>query len=598
MAVTVAEIQAKLSLTGKEAYTADLAASSARTKAAANQMGTSADQASSKAGGMGAAFGTFAKVAAVAAAAALGAVGAASIKSAASMEQNRVAFETMLGSASAAGKMLKDIEAFALKTPFNLPQVVEGSKALLAYGVSADKIIPTFNALGNIAAGVGRDKLPQLTLAFGQVKAAGQLTGAELRQFTEAGVPLLEVLAKQSGKTAAQVKNDMERGIAPSFGEVESALFSMSQEGGKFFNLMERQSATLSGSFSNFVDTLGKIGRAIVGVNSQGEVMAGSIFETLAKGLTAITDFLVANQATIIGFFTSAQNVMRPFFAAIGEGVAFIAPYIAQLWNYFVGVIGPAIAQLKAAIVEAMPWLEQVFKGLGVYLVIAVVAAAAAIGLLVYAFVKLVTQTIETGSAIYNAVRGYFGNVANFIISIVNIIVSGWNRLMALRDIANNVFSSVLATARGNLSAMIGFMESIPGRALAAGQGLMRAFAQGILQFASMPVKAVEAVVQAVRDRLPGSDAKTGPLSDLTASGRALPVTFAKGISEGMAAVTAAMSYLPTPMGAMSGESQMAGGFGTKIEQNFYPKQLTRADIEMAASSARISVGERLRAGA
>ena len=113
------------------------------------------------------------------------------LNTAGNFEQWRIAFETMLGSVEKADTLLRDIEQFAKKTPFELPEVVENAKKLLAYNIEAEKLLPTLEALGNISAGVGREKLPFLTLAFGQVRAAGKLTGQELRQFTEAGVPLM-----------------------------------------------------------------------------------------------------------------------------------------------------------------------------------------------------------------------------------------------------------------------------------------------------------------------------------------------------------------------------------------------------------------------
>lgn len=228
------------------------------------------------------------------------------IKSASNLQQARVAFDTMLGSADAARKMMKRLSDFAVKTPFDLPQVVDGAKSLLAYGISAEKIIPTFKSLGSIAAGVGKDKLPQLTLAFGQVRAAGKLTGMELRQFTEAGVPLLEVLAKQSGKTAAEVKEAMENGAAPSFKEVEKAIFSMSQKGGKFYNLLEKQSKTLSGTFSNLKDVAVRSLSSLVGVSVEGEVRKGSIFYYLQVGAKNLLDYLTKNQ----GSFTKAGDAI------------------------------------------------------------------------------------------------------------------------------------------------------------------------------------------------------------------------------------------------------------------------------------------------
>jgi len=123
------------------------------------------------------------------------------VKAGADFEQTQVAFATMIGSAEKANALLKEMASFASRTPFQLADLEKATKSLLAYGVAVDDVIPTLTTLGDIAAGVGMDKLPQLILAFGQVKAATKLTGAELRQFTEAGVPLLEALVNQFNKT-------------------------------------------------------------------------------------------------------------------------------------------------------------------------------------------------------------------------------------------------------------------------------------------------------------------------------------------------------------------------------------------------------------
>lgn len=168
-------------------------------------------------------------------------------------EQTAIAFETMLGSAELAKQKLEELKDFALNTPFELTGLKDMAKRLLAFNFSADELIPTMKALGDISSGVGTDKLPQLILAFGQVKAATKLTGMELRQFTEAGVPLLDELAKVLGKDVKQIQAMVTAGQI-GFPDVQKALFSLTGEGGRFFNLMEKQSKSLLGLWSNLKD--------------------------------------------------------------------------------------------------------------------------------------------------------------------------------------------------------------------------------------------------------------------------------------------------------------------------------------------------------
>src|SRR3990167_9448424 len=110
-----------------------------------------------------------------AAAGALALVGGAALKSAANYEQQRIAFETMLGSADKARELLEDVTQFAKTTPFEIPGVVDATKRLLAYGSTQEEVLDELKVLGDISAGVGTDKLPQLILAFGQVRAQGKL---------------------------------------------------------------------------------------------------------------------------------------------------------------------------------------------------------------------------------------------------------------------------------------------------------------------------------------------------------------------------------------------------------------------------------------
>lgn len=171
------------------------------------------------------------------------------------LEQARIAFTTLTGSAETANVLLKDLADFAKATPFELTWLREQSKLLLAYWFEANEIIPTLEALGNIAAWVGVDKLPRLTYALWQVRAAWRLTGQDFRQFTETGVNLGEELQKITGITE-KINSANVADLWITYEQVQAALANLWWEAGRFWWLMEAQSQTLQGSISNLKDWL------------------------------------------------------------------------------------------------------------------------------------------------------------------------------------------------------------------------------------------------------------------------------------------------------------------------------------------------------
>lgn len=159
--------------------------------------------------------------------------------------------------------MLQDLSDFAAKTLFKLPEVRQNAKQLLAMGVSAENIIPTLKALGDAAAGTGAD-MTRLAMNYGQVITQGHLTGRELRDFLVNGIPLLDELAKNAGKSKEEIQNMISSGQI-SANDVTKAFETMTSEGGKFENLMYKQSATFTGLWSNFQDQLSQMGERIGG---------------------------------------------------------------------------------------------------------------------------------------------------------------------------------------------------------------------------------------------------------------------------------------------------------------------------------------------
>jgi tape measure domain-containing protein len=195
----------------------------------------------------------------------LAAIGAAAIaatkaciQAAAATEQYRISFQTLTGSLAEGNKLFDDLIKLSANTPFELPQLQEAAKSLVAFGFGAEETITTLTALGDISAGVGQDKLPQLVSALGKVRATTRLTGESLQSFSDAGVPLLQVLADKGGVSVRQIQKDISAGKI-SFEETQAAIQSMSESGGKFFGLMEKQSKSLSGQWSNLKDSVGQL---------------------------------------------------------------------------------------------------------------------------------------------------------------------------------------------------------------------------------------------------------------------------------------------------------------------------------------------------
>lgn len=181
-------------------------------------------------------------------------VGAAAIKSAADFERMETSFSVMLGSAEKARELFAGLKEDAAATPFELTEISDSAKRLLAFGISGDKVRDTIQSLGDIAAGSGSN-IAELARIFGQAKATGQVLTADLRELANRGIPIFDVLMKKFNMTGAELRKFVEGGNV-SFEILEEALQSMTKEGGLFFQGMEKQSKTLAGQFSTFKDNV------------------------------------------------------------------------------------------------------------------------------------------------------------------------------------------------------------------------------------------------------------------------------------------------------------------------------------------------------
>lgn len=185
----------------------------------------------------------------------LAAIGTAALIQSAKMETLNVSFETMLGSAEKGKKLMAELVAFSASTPFELPGIAKASKMLLGFGVQAKDQVKTLTQIGDVAAGVSTP-LGELGLIYGQVLAKGKFQGEELLQLAERGIPIVAELVKLSGKSKEEIQELASKGQITAK-DFQVAFASMSKEGGMFFNMMAKQSKTMSGLFSTLKDNIG-----------------------------------------------------------------------------------------------------------------------------------------------------------------------------------------------------------------------------------------------------------------------------------------------------------------------------------------------------
>lgn len=178
----------------------------------------------------------------------------------AEFEMQRVALGGIIQDAERANSLFREIKAAAIESPFQIKDLVRYTKQLSAYRIETEDLFKVTMKLADVSAGLGVD-MNRLILAYGQVRAAAVLRGQELRQFTEAGIPLVELLAKKfqelgrEGTTTADVFELISKRAVP-FSMIADIFDDMTERGGVFYKMQEKQAETLKGQWSNLKDAL------------------------------------------------------------------------------------------------------------------------------------------------------------------------------------------------------------------------------------------------------------------------------------------------------------------------------------------------------
>lgn len=279
-------------------------------------------------------------------------------------EKTAVAFNVLVGNEEKAAKMLGELNKYADNTLWDRSTTQQAAQTMLGFGVSTETVVDDLKMLGDVAQG-DKNRLLQLALVFGQISSAGKLQGQDLLQLINAGYnPLLDI-SELTGKSVAQLKDDMSKGLV-TFDMVRAAFQKATGEGGKFNNMTERIAQTSYGAFEQLkgklistllelynviqpfiipvLTALGKGLDYVAGVAdwaSQHLKILIPIFKYLTIGIAAYT--VATNLATIA---TKALSLifrviitlsnLSPF-GLIAAGVAALTVAIIACWNKFAG---------------------------------------------------------------------------------------------------------------------------------------------------------------------------------------------------------------------------------------------------------------------
>lgn len=279
-------------------------------------------------------------------------------------EKTATSFNVLVGSEEKAAKMLGELNKYADNTLWDRSTTQEAAKTMLGFGVSTESVVNDLKMLGDVAMG-DKNKMQQLALVFGQISAAGKLQGQDLLQLINAGYnPLLDI-SELTGRSVAQLKEDMSKGLV-TFDMVRAAFQKATGEGGKFANMTEQIAKTSYGAFEQLkgklvstllqlyeiiepyvIPALTALGKMLDFVAKMATWVAKNM-DTIVPVLKVLTAATLGYQLTmggLIGVIKVCTTVMKIFnfvmsmnpYALIVAGIAALVAAITICWQKFAG---------------------------------------------------------------------------------------------------------------------------------------------------------------------------------------------------------------------------------------------------------------------
>ena len=463
----------------------------------------------------------------------LAALGVASVKAGASLQSTKTAFTNMLGSAEKAQDFLAKMQDFAAKTPFEFSQVSQAAQKFIAFGFSAEQVIPTLTAVGDAAAGVGlgAEGINRITLALGQMAAKSKVQAGEMMQLTETGIPAWKMLADQIGVSVPEAMSMVSKGAIDAATGITALVSGMEQS---FGGMMDQQSQTISGTWSTLMDGLEQ-SAAQVGLQIAEALNLTGLFQSLGD---ILTNFAATVQSS--GLTEALLTAIPPEFQA---GIILIVSTLTGLAipaiSLFVTKVTLMAAPFIAAVTAAAPFI----------------AVAAAVATALYAIVKS-GMTVED-------VLGAMGIRMETVTRAVD----------AIQAMMSAAAQSIIANLQA-LEPVFTLVAAVMGAAFYASLQIIGAVVNGVLNFISVLSECVTWILNAFTYLVEGIgsciDEVGSILSDMADS--ILPSWASSGLSTLANFVSEAISWLSSliqkiletnnALGSMGGEGGGDGGGG------------------------------------
>jgi|GEM_PF-1619247 len=362
-------------------------------------------------------------------------LGKSMITMASDVENSKVAFEVLLGSAEKAKNMLGDMKKFADKTPFTFTDLQAAGKTMLGFQIPADKVMTTLKNLGDVSMG-DSEKLKSMTLAFSQMSAAGKLQGQDLNQMINAGFNPLGEMARTSGKSVGYFKDQMAKG-AISADMVAKAFETATAKGGPFFGMMERMSKTTAGRWSTLKDQIQTIGISI----------GTAILPTLNKLMDYISEFFSKINVIksilqpifdiIVNLFNTITSSFSNFDFSIDgliKGFQKLVQFLTPFYEGVADAIGFLITTIMQILTPLYPIFETLMKLMyGIFQYIKILVKE----------LKVALQPVIFTLTILAKVIGIIFTIISELISIIGKLINKFKEITIIRKIFDGITLAV-----------------------------------------------------------------------------------------------------------------------------------------------------------